>query len=438
MKPSDNKTDEHVESFHEIEQQSSETPVSASSHDPYQAFRSKTFCLLFVGTLIVTIGEQMINVAIGWQIYEYTGSALALGLVGLVQVSPVLVFSLLAGHLADRFNRKMIVLLTQILLALASLGLMILAYTHGSLLLIYACLFMIGIAMAFSSPATSTLLPQIVPEEAYGNAATWSSSAWQLASVLGPALGGFIIALSHGTTLIYAFNACAALLFLVVISLLRIKPRVVQKREETAISSLVEGIRFLRDTRIILAAITLDMFAVLLGGATTLLPIFAKDILYVGATGLGWLRAAPSLGAISVSIGLAYIPPFKNAGRVLLWAVAGFGVATVIFGLSHSFWLSMLMLALLGGFDNISVVIRSTLLLTRTPDELRGRVASVNSLFIGASNELGGFESGLAAQFLGPMVAVAGGGVGTVLVVLCVALIWPEMRRLGVLHESKT
>ncbi len=395
------------------------------------------FRLLFAGTLVVTIGEQMVNVAIGWQIYERTGSALALGVVGLVLVSPVFAFSLLAGHFADRFDRKMIVVVTQIMLALASLGLTVLSYGHGSLLLIYVCLFVMGSAMAFSSPATSTLLPLVVPEEAYGNAATWSSSSWQLASVVGPALGGFMIALSHGTTFVYIFNVCAALLFLFLIVLLRSKTHVVQKREGTTLSSLIEGIQFLRHTQIILAAITLDMFAVLLGGATTLLPIYAKDILHVGAVGLGWLRAAPSLGAISVSISLAHIPPFQKAGRLLLWAVAGFGTATIIFGFSHLFWLSMLMLVLLGGFDNISVVIRSTLLLTRTPDALRGRVASVNSLFIGTSNELGGFESGLVAQLFGPIVAVVGGGIGTILVVLCVALIWPEMRRLGRLQAGK-
>jgi MFS family permease len=194
---------------------------------------------------------------------------------------------------------------------------------------------------------------------------------------------------------------------------------------------LLEGVRFLRRSQIILAAITLDLFAVLLGGATTLLPIYAKDILQVGPTGLGWLRAAPSIGAVCIALSIAYIPPFKKTGRTLLLAVAGFGLATFIFGVSRSFWLSLLMLFLLGGLDNISVVIRSTLLLTRTPDAMRGRVAAVNTLFVGASNELGGFESGLAAQLFGPVISVAAGGIGTILVVLLVALLWPEMRRLG-------
>lgn len=406
------------------------------THEPYLALRFRDFRLLFIGSFFASMGEQMINVAIGWELYERTGSALVLGFIGLVQVLPIFLFSLPAGHLADRFNRKYIILCTQVLLMLASAGLTVLSLLQGPLLLIYLCLLFIGLASAFGNPASSALMPQTVPEYAYENAATWSSSSWQLASVLGPALGGFMIAFLHGAMSVYAFNAIAALVVLVLIALLRVQGQSGQARTSTATTkqSLVEGLQFLRQTRIIMAAITLDMFAVLLGGATTLLPIFAKNILDVGPTGLGWLRAAPSIGAVCVSLCLTHIPPFKKAGRVLLLAVAGFGAATIIFGFSRSFWLSLLMLFLLGGFDNISVVIRSTLLLTRTPDALRGRVSSVNALFIGASNELGGFESGLAAQLFGPVFAVAGGGVGTLLVVLCVALIWPEMRRLAALR----
>ncbi len=411
-------------------------PVTDDTHDPYRALRFRDFRLLFIGTFIASLGEQMVNVAIGWELYLRTGSALALGLVGLVQVMPVLVLSLPAGHLADRVNRKAIVIVTQFLLALASLGLTALSYTHGSLLLIYGCLLLIGIGVAFNNPAASTLIPQAVPEQEFESAARWSSSSWQLAAVIGPALGGFIIALGHGTALVYGLNALAALLFLLLIMLFKGRQQEIPVSEGTTLSSLLEGIRFLRQTHVILAAITLDMFAVLLGGATTLLPIFAQTILHVGPTGLGWLRAAPSIGAVCVSIGLTRLPPFKHAGKTLLVAVAGFGLATIVFGLSRSFWLSLVMLFLLGGFDNISVVIRSTLLLTQTPDALRGRISAVNALFIGASNELGGFESGVAAQLLGPVLAVAGGGVGTLLVVLCVALIWPQMRRLRALSES--
>jgi MFS family permease len=399
--------------------------------------RFRDFRFLLIGSFIVTVGDQMVNVAIGWELYERTGSALALGGIGLVQVIPIIVLSLPAGHLVDRFNRKHIVIAAQALLILASLGLMELSLTHGSLLLIYGCLLLIGIAVAFNSPASSTLIPQTVPESIFENAATWESSAWQLAAVLGPALGGFVIALFHSATLVYGLNAGTALTFAVLILMIRGERRVERSSEITTLGSLLEGLRFLRSTQVILAAITLDLFAVLLGGATSLLPIYAKDILHAGPTGLGWLRAAPSIGAVCISFFIAHAPPFKKAGRILLCSVAGFGIATFIFGVSRSFWLSLLMLLILGALDSISVIIRSTLLLTRTPDALRGRISAVNYIFVGASNELGGFESGLVAQLFGPIVAVAGGGIGTVLVVLFVALLWPEMRRLGALSEGK-
>ncbi|HLH61647.1 MAG TPA: MFS transporter [Ktedonobacteraceae bacterium] len=402
-----------------------------TKHDPYRALRFGAFRLLFTGTFIATIGEQMINVAIGWELYQRTGSALALGWVGLVQIIPVILLALPAGQLADLLNRKRIVIVTQVLLALASIGLTMLSFTHGPLLLIYACLLLIGCGVAFGNPASSTLIPQIVPEDVFASAATWSSSSWQLAAVLGPALGGFVIAVSGGAALVYALNATAALLYAILLLPITVKRQGLLPAKTTTTGSLLEGVRFLKKSQVILAAITLDLFAVLLGGATTLLPIYARDILRVGPTGLGWLRAAPSIGAVCISLSLAHIPPFKKAGLTLLLAVAGFGAATFIFGISTSFWLSMFMLFLLGGLDNISVVIRSTLLLTRTPDAMRGRVAAVNTLFVGASNELGGFESGLAAQLFGPVVSVAAGGIGTILVVLAVALIWPEMRRLG-------
>ncbi|MFL5627822.1 MAG: MFS transporter [Ktedonobacteraceae bacterium] len=439
MKPTGSETQEHGDISSSSSSVSNVAPAPVTFHDPYQAFRYHDYRLLFAGTLIAIIGEQMLNVAIGWELYERTGSALALGGVGLVQVLPMILLSLPAGHLADRLNRKMIVIVGQLSLALAALGLAALSYAHGSLVLIYGCLLLIGVATAFSGPANSALLPQTVPVEAYANAATWSSSSWQLASMLGPALGGFVIALQHSATLVYVLDVAAALIFVVLILLLRkvyqaIRPAE-QSAEGTTLASLIEGLTFLRRTQVILAAITLDLFAVLLGGATTLLPIFAKDILHAGPTGLGWLRAAPSIGAVCVSFSIAYLPPFKKAGRTLLLAVAGFGVATIIFGLSHWFWLSLLMLLILGALDNISVVIRSTLLLTRSPDAMRGRIAAVNNIFVSASNELGGFESGLVAQLFGPVISVVGGGIGTILVVLLVALLWPEMRRLGALSE---
>ncbi len=412
----------------------------ATAHDPYRALRFRDFRLLFAGSLIATLGNRMLEVAIGWQLYERTGSALVLGIVGLVLVLPVLLLSLLAGQIADRFNRKQVVMIAQGLLALASLGLVLLSAWHGSLFLIYGCLLLLGTGSAFSRPASSALTSQTVPEDVFENAATWSSSNWQLASVLGPTLSGLLIALFRDATLVYLLNALAALSFALLLVFLRgsqqARPQKIA-RERSTLHALVEGVSFLRRTQVILAALTLDMFAVLLGGATTLLPIYAKDILHVGPIGLGWLNAAPSIGAICVALTLAHRRPFQKAGRTLLLAVIGFGLATIIFGLSHLFWLSLLMLLFMGGFDNISVVIRSTLLLVRTPDEMRGRVAAVNTLFIGISNELGGFESGITAQFFGPVVSVVGGGIGTILVVLLVMLIWPEMRRLSTLREKQ-
>jgi MFS family permease len=327
---------------------------------------------------------------------------------------------------------------TQVIVALASLGLTALSYWQGPLILIYGCLVVMGAAMTFNTPAATTLPASILPEDAFENAATWSSSSWQLATVIGPAAAGAIIAIMNSATLVYMLNALASLVF--VLLLIPVKPtRTVIRQateERSTWRSIGEGMTFLRRTPVLLGAITLDLFAVLFGGATTLLPIFATTVLHVGAIGLGWLRAAPSIGALLVALTLAHRPPFQRAGRTLLVVVAGFGVATIVFGLSRSFWLSLAMLFALGGLDNVSVVIRSTLALTRTPDEMRGRVAAINGLFVNASNQLGGFESGLTAQLLGPAISVAGGGVGTILVVIAVALVWPELRRMGTLRVA--
>jgi MFS family permease len=382
------------------------------------------------GTFLTVVAEQMLGVAVGWELYERTRAPLALGLIGLVQVLPVVLLALPAGHVADRFDRKWIVVGTTLLLALCALGLAALSFTSGSLVLIYTCLLGIGIARAFQSPATASLMSQVIPQEHYTNAVTWESGVWQASGILGPALGGLVIALQGRAGLAYAIVAGALLLVVLLMALIRPRP-VARSEEELTLGSLFAGARFIWNTKLILAAITLDMFAVLLGGATALLPIFARDILQVGPTGLGWLRAAPAAGAVLAALSIAYLPPFKHAGRTLLLVVGGFGLATIAFGLSRSFALSLLMLGLLGAFDNISVVIRSTLLLTRTPDVMRGRVNAVHFVFIGISNELGAFESGVAALLLGTVGAVAAGGVGTVVVVALVALIWPEVRRLG-------
>lgn len=401
----------------------------------YIAFSFRDFRLLIAGRFISALGNQMLSVAIGWELWVRTHEAFALGMIGLVQVIPIILLSLPAGHVADQYNRKRIVFVTQMFFALCSLGLALLSLFQGPLLLIYLCLLGIGIARAFNDPATSTLLPQTVPPSAFTSAATWSSSSWQMASIVGPALAGFIIASLNQIAIIYIFDAVAAIVFLILVALIKGRPLALSAKTAT-LESLAEGLRFIRSTKVILAAITLDMFAVLLGGAVALLPVYATDILKVGPEGLGWLRAAPSIGALIVALIMAYLPPFKSAGKTLLLSVAGFGLATIIFGISTSFWLSLAMLTLLGGLDNISVVIRSTLLLTLTPDEMRGRISSVNSIFIGTSNELGSFESGLTAALLGPVLSVVAGGIGTILVVLAVTKIWPEMKALKKLDTS--
>jgi MFS family permease len=403
----------------------------AVERDAYAALRFRDFRLLLVGRFVATLAEQMLTVALGWELYERTGSAFALGLVGLVQMIPVLLLSLPAGHLADRLNRLHIVIVSDAFLALGALALFALSATRGPLPLYYVAILLAGAAQAFNDPASSTLLPQIVPERHFANAATWSSSVFQLAAVTGPALGGVLIAVTRYSTITYALNAALGLAVVGLLLLIRspAPPRTVSKASTA--HALLEGLGFLRRTRVIVGAITLDMFAVLLGGAVTLLPIYATTILHSGATGLGLLRSAPAVGALLMAFAQAYLPPQRHAGRTLLLAVAGFGLATIVFGVSRSFALSLAMLALLGALDNISVVIRSTLLLTRVPDAMRGRVASVNSIFVGASNQLGGFESGGVAALIGPVNSVVLGGVGTVVVVGAVSLLWPELRRLG-------
>jgi len=411
-----------------------ESSSPEGEHDPYLALRYPSFRLLAGGGFIGSFGQQMLTVALGWELYVRTGSALALGFVGLAQVLPLFVLTLPAGHVADRYSRKQIVLLAEIAVTAGSLGLAALSATRGPLPLFYVCLVLLGSAQAFTSPAQSALIANVVPPNAFESATKWRSSTWQLSAVLGPAAGGFLVG-TAGATVVFALNAAAGILYALFLLAMRVRPGEARRREPATVSTLLEGIRFLGRTPVLLAAITLDLFAVLLGGAVALLPIYARSILHVGAFGLGWLQASSSVGAVLMALVLAHRPAFRHAGLILLIAVAGFGAATIVFGLSTWFPLSLLMLFTLGALDNISVVIRSTLVLVRTPDQMRGRVGAVNSLFIGTSNQLGGFESGLAAQLFGPVIAVVAGGVGTILVVLAVAALWPQMRNLGSLSE---
>ena len=379
----------------------------------------------------------MLQVALGWELYERTGSALALGLVGLATALPVVILALPAGDLADRMDRKRILVWAQIAFIVAGLALASLSYWRGPVALIYVVLVARGVAQAYNNPARQALLPRLVPEDVFRNAVTWASSAFQVAAVVGPGIGGIVIAIERGATSAYVISSVLTGIYLWTLLEIRCgresqtsvaegKPR-----ERMTIESVAAGMRFVRETKVILAAITLDLFAVLLGGATALLPIFAKDILHVGPDGLGWLRAAPSVGALLVAVTIAHRRAMRRTGATLLFAVAGFGLATIVFGLSRSFLLSLLMLFLLGALDGISMIIRSTLVQVRTPDHMRGRVSAVNSVFIDMSNELGGFESGALAALVGPVTAVVAGGVGTLIVVGSTALAWPELRRLG-------
>jgi MFS family permease len=411
-------------------------PSRPARRDPYAALRFRDFRLLIVGRLIAQIGEMTVSVGVGWELYERTGDALALGLVGLVQIVPVILLSVVGGYVADRYDRRRVTLISQLVLMACSLALAAISITDGPLWLFYAVLGLIGAARAFNNPAESALTPLTVPPDHYMNAVTWNSTVWQFSSILGPALGGFLIALANDAALVYIVNAASGGVLVAALLMLHVRQVVFSDAGETPIQSISKGWSFLRRSHVILGSITLDMFAVLFGGATFLLPVFAKDILMVDATGLGILRAAPSVGALLMALTIARRPPFQRAGRTLLLAVAGFGVATIVFGLSTSFWLSLAMLFLLGALDNISVVVRHTLIMIQTPDEMRGRVAAVNSVFIGASNELGGFESGVAAAVLGPVGAVVFGGIGTMVVVAAIAYLVPPLRRYGMLGSA--
>ncbi len=398
-------------------------------HDPFAALRFRDFRLIVLGSFLAVIAEQMIGVAVGWELYERTHDPLALGLVGLVEIVPVLLLALPAGHLADRRDRKWIVVMAMSGVAACAFGLFALSITQGPVLAIYGLLFGMGVARAFQSPAFSALSAQVVPASHYSSAATWSSGAWQSSSILGPAMGGLLLALWGGAAWVYPVAGGLMLMVAFMFSFMRPR-RAARSSEAVSLASMLAGVRFIWHTRVILAAITLDMFGVLLGGATALLPVFALDILGVGAVGLGWLRAAPAVGALVAALTIALRPPFRYAGRTLLLVVAGFGLATIVFGLSRDFLLSLAMLALLGGLDNVSVVIRGTLFLTLTPDHLRGRVNAVHSVFVGISNELGAFESGLLAALIGTVGAVVTGGIGTIAVVGAIAALAPQLRAL--------
>jgi MFS family permease len=407
----------------------------------YAILKNRDLRLYLSGRLIAIIGQQMLATAIGWELFHRTHSVMKLGLVGLTQVAPMILLTLPAGHVADSYNRKSIITLMTLVVAVSSLGLALISWFQAPVFWMYLCLFVGAGSRTFLSAASASFLPSLVDRKDLSRAVNWSATTFQASSIIGPTAAGAIIWLAGQKAYpIYAINCCAALIFCGMMTQIHTH-HVVAVREKMSLKTLLTGFDFVFKNKIILGIISLDMFAVLLGGATALLPVFADQILNVGSVGLGFLQAALPVGALLCTFILAHRPPIQKAGHSLLWAVTAFGVATIGFGLSHWFWLSFLMLFICGAVDNISVVVRHTLVQLLTPDDKRGRVSAVNNLFIGTSNEMGEFESGAVAHLFGPVlkntvamgtvISVVAGGFGTIGVVVAIALIFPEIRKYG-------
>ena len=401
------------------------------------AFESRDFRRYQMARLLVILGAQAQSIAVAWQVYQATHSALDLGYTGLALFLPGLLFMLPAGHAADRYDRRQVVLVCYSLQVVCTGALLWFAlHRVGSILPIYAVLFVIGTGRAFSSPASSALLPHLVPERNFVNAVTWGATIFQLANVVGPALGGILFTLPlagaasrfAGAPVVYLATLATLIGFLILVGSLSVRPGRMEKRGFSA-QTVLAGLRYVVRNKIVLGSISLDLFAVLLGGAVALMPIFAVDVLHAGARGLGLLRATPAIGALTISLTLAWRPIRRHTGLVMLACVGIFGLATVAFGLSKSMPFSLLALYFIGASDMVSVVIRSSLLQIATPPEMRGRVSAVNSVFIGASNEFGEFESGLTAHWWGAVRAVVVGGIGSMVVTGLGAVLFPELRR---------
>jgi MFS family permease len=393
------------------------------------AFSHPNFVLFLIARWFIVFALEMQSVAVGWQVYDITKKALDLGLVGLAQFLPSFLLFLVSGHVTDRVNRRKLLMLCYVGFAVCS-GLLLFISLHASraVLPIYGVVVLSGVVRSFNGPVTRAILPQLVPEEHFPNAVAWSSSANQSATILGPSAGGLIYAAFHGPGAVYAGAMITGLA--AVVSTLRIKleskPR---PREPVSIKTVLAGIHYIWRQKIVLGSISLDLFAVLLGGAVALLPVYAREILKTGPWGLGLLRCAPGIGAASMAMLLAHRPLKRGSGTAMLWCVAGFGVFTILFGLSRNLILSMVALVLVGATDMVSVITRAVLVQLATPDEMRGRVNAVDMIFIGASNELGQFESGLTAAWFGAVPAVVLGGIGTLVVTALWAWGFPELRR---------
>ena len=393
----------------------------------YAAFRTRDYRFLLAGSFLWVLGAQMLSTVVGWDLYQATHSPLALGNVGLVQVVPVLLLTFAAGHVADRYDRRRTLVLAQAVVALAGFVLAFAGSVRG-VMLIYSCLFLSAVARTFQFPAASSMLPKIVPLEHLSNAISWNGMAREIATMAGPALAGFLIAWL-GSAAVYLTQAIISILTMLCYASLKSPGPPEAAADRGGLKAVVEGLRFVFREKLVLGAMSLDLLAVLFGGATALLPIFAVDILHIGPQGLGWLRAAPAIGAGSMAFWLAHRAPLRRAGATLLTVVACFGVATIGFAISRNEWLSFALLAAAGALDSVSVVLRSYLVHSRTPDALRGRVNAVNALFISSSNQWGAVESGLAAKWLGTVPSVVFGGAATVLVAGVVTMVSGSLRR---------
>jgi MFS family permease len=403
---------------------------------PGAAFAFRDFRLYQTARLLTVIGVEAQSVAVGWQVYEITHRALDLGLVGLAQFLPGVLLNVVAGNAADRFDRRSLLRLCFCGYGVCSLLLLFIALRHPTTVVpIYGVLLLLGVVRAFSGPTGQSLMPQLVPAEIFPNAVAWGASAFQVATIIGPAVGGMVYGLSGTAAGVYAMSACSSVASIVALSAMHVRTG---RMESRAMSweTFLAGFRYVWTHQIILGSTSLDLFAVLLGGAVALLPVYAQEILHVGPIGLGWLRAAEGIGAVIMAIVLAYFPLRRRSGATMLACVALFGVSIIIFGLSHSYVLSMLALIFAGAGDMVSIFVRGTLVQLMTPPEMRGRVSAVNMLFIGASNELGQFESGVTAQWFGAVNAVILGGVGTLVVVGLWSAIFPELRRVDRLIVS--
>jgi MFS family permease len=406
------------------------------THDPYAAWRNRDFRLYAISWFLLVFAKQVETVAVGINIYYRTEDPLSLGWVGLVQALPIIILAIAGGQLADRFNRRLVILSTYSLSVVSAAGLAVVAYLHGPVWWMYVFLGIGSIGYALGGASRSSILPQIVSAEIFSNAITWNTSIFHIASMTGPAVGGLVVGWEKTAVAAFVFVTVLRMLSLVGVAFLKNQPQG-KHMENISLENILAGLRFVWDTKLILATITLDLFAVLLGGFAYLLPVFVKDILRVPEAWVGYLRAAEAVGAVFTAMVIAHAPPMRRAGRAMLWAVTGFGAATIVFGLSTSVWLSLLMVFCIGALDNVSVVVRHTLVQMLTPDVMRGRVSAVNNIFIVASNDIGGLESGVTAWLFTPVISVVGGGIGTIMVVIAAALIWPQILAIGSLEDVR-